>query len=33
MRLIDAVGQILDIEIVGYQFPDEASRVAARERA
>jgi hypothetical protein len=33
MRLIDAVGQILEIEIVGYQFPDEASRIATRERA
>lgn len=33
MRISDVRAQILELEIVGYQFPDEASRLASRERA
>lgn len=33
MRLTDLAGQILELEIVGYQFSDESSREATRERA
>ena len=33
MRLTDIAGQVIELEVAGYQFPDDASTRAARERA
>jgi hypothetical protein len=33
MRLTDVAGQVIELEVVGYEFPDDASKQAARERA
>ncbi len=33
MRLTDIAGQVIELEVAGYQFPDDLSRQAARDRA
>ena len=33
MRLVDAAGQVLELEIVGYQFPDSESIAKSRAKA
>jgi len=33
VRLSDVSGQILELEVIGYEFPDDMAHAAARERA